>query len=602
MEQERFAALQRQQKQAEAERHRRTTAVQDAMGLLQYTYDIAQRHASSRQIYQNPTAVAQIRHEFDVQKKSIKVDLKKCTTFIKKIKMGTYWNPATTGGAANVTTAQQQQQQQSMLLLIHKMMDTITNDVASLNLSRYVEEVVAAILESCSILPTTSGNTIATTSTGTNTTSTSSSSSSSSSSNTNKMSSLELSVLVALIQAMHARYPDFLSNLLPPLWNALLLDTTTTTKQHRRWYVRLFTELLLHGLLSPNDTTKLVKYITEGGKDAAPDAVAMVALIRTAGWQVLGIVPTSLQNAIRTIEQEHSLRRQQQPEQQPEPEPTNDNEREGDAPKDVPGGTDQASKSPSVDTAPIVLDADLLDQALTFVQRLQPVLKEQRAVPAATSESLVQHYLTAYRLMSTSYRQTHLKMKKLEKRCAEDRLIAGQLTAQREKGYTDAQKLCDTLQKSVEVLSDGLNEPMPVIVQDDDDNDGDRTLNTGAGIEVWTKDSNEANKENLGPFDDEETRSFYCDIPDLLATIPPALLGLSEEQVEKQKLWNQQKYAVGGTISTTTTTAADDEAVTPTSVEQLEAAEQGVTLDDDDLESQKPEGGTCRAMDGTCPF
>ena len=81
-----------------------------------------------------------------------------------------------------------------------------------------------------------------------------------------------------------------------------------------------------------------------------------------------------------------------------------------------------------------------------------------------------------------------------------------------------------------------------------------------------------------------------------------ALLGLSEEQVEKQMLWNQQKYAVGGTISTTTTTAADDEAVTPTSVERLEAAEQGVTLDDDDLESQKPEGGTCRAMDGTCPF
>ena len=34
----------------------------------------------------------------------------------------------------------------------------------------------------------------------------------------------------------------------------------------------------------------------------------------------------------------------------------------------------------------------------------------------------------------------------------------------------------------------------------------------GTGVEVWTKEAG-GRLEDLGPFDDEETRAFYCDIP-----------------------------------------------------------------------------------------
>jgi regulator of nonsense transcripts 2 len=314
------------------------------------------------------------------------------------------------------------------------------------------------------------------------------------------------------------------------------------------------------------------------------DAVAIVAFIRTAGFEVLGTIPTTIQNAIQTIQKEQELYLQHQQQTQGKQINNDDNENTSMEP---------VNSQPSI-TDSIVIDSSLLNDAIKLVQQIEPVLKEQRALMQTTSENLVKHCVGAYRAISTSYIQTHQKMKKLEKRCAEDRLIAGQLTAQREKGFTDAQKLCDNLQKSVEVLSDYLHEPMPIIVTDDE-NDADRAMNTGSGIEVWTKDSNDANKDNFGPFDDEEMRSFYCDIPDLLATIPPALLGLSEEQVEKQKILNLRKYSVGATTNANgeEDAAAAAAAITPSSAEQLDAAELGVTLDDDDnVEGNKTESGT----------
>jgi hypothetical protein len=38
---------------------------------------------------------------------------------------------------------------------------------------------------------------------------------------------------------------------------------------------------------------------------------------------------------------------------------------------------------------------------------------------------------------------------------------------------------------------------------------------------------------STGPFDDEETRAFYEDLPDLLAMLPPTLLGLTVEEAER---------------------------------------------------------------------
>jgi regulator of nonsense transcripts 2 len=153
------------------------------------------------------------------------------------------------------------------------------------------------------------------------------------------------------------------------------------------------------------------------------------------------------------------------------------------------------------------------------------------------------------------------------------------LTAAREKGLADAKKLCDSLQKSVEALSDSLNQEVPQLVVEEDDNGGER----GTGVEVWTKDAH--GEEHLGPFDDEETRAFYCDIPDLLTTIPPALLGLSEEEIERRKEANAKKYGAHGEDREE---VEGEEApdVTPTSEAQLDADEEGKDAMSDDDEGE----------------
>ncbi len=57
---------------------------------------------------------------------------------------------------------------------------------------------------------------------------------------------------------------------------------------------------------------------------------------------------------------------------------------------------------------------------------------------------------------------------------------------------------------------------------------------------------------NLGPYDDEETRAFYEELPDLLNTLPPALLGLTEEEAARLRAENclevEEEEEVGGWV------------------------------------------------------
>lgn len=41
-------------------------------------------------------------------------------------------------------------------------------------------------------------------------------------------------------------------------------------------------------------------------------------------------------------------------------------------------------------------------------------------------------------------------------------------------------------------------------------------------------------------------RSFYQHLPDLLATLPPALLGLTEAEAARRRAENEAKAAMGG--------------------------------------------------------
>jgi hypothetical protein len=64
--------------------------------------------------------------------------------------------------------------------------------------------------------------------------------------------------------------------------------------------------------------------------------------------------------------------------------------------------------------------------------------------------------------------------------------------------------------------------------------------NESSGVELYKREGDR--DINLGPFDDEETRVFYCDIPDFLSVIPPALLGYTADEVEKLRAANTLRF------------------------------------------------------------
>jgi hypothetical protein len=467
------------------------TRVREATDYLKNTIEATKGHANSRESL-TPDELSKQRKSFEASKKSLKSDLKKCTAFVKKIK---------TGGAWSMKPAD------------------ITRELSTLNLSRYVEEVVSSLCEA-------------------------------------KLKITDMSVVIALCTAMHVRYPEFLNNLLYALWSVIHGKSTEDTAKLRRIYVRLITEFVQNGLLT--ETKALVKLITEttGGKDGnynVTDANIVVAFAKSAGFEIFGITPKSITQFSTLIRQE--VERQEQSEKE--------------SSSEVPVAYDDADEKPKEES--VVISSKLAKEAMDYLQQMDELL-DQRAVISDISETLVIHCKGAHRTLSNSLVTTHGKLQKLVKRCDQDRLLSGTLTDAREKGLSDARKLLESLQKSVEALSDALDQPMPQLEEEENED----AEGGGTGIELWTKGGDEEGGD-YGPFDDEETRAFYSDIPDLLTTVPPALLNMSLEEIEKRKANNLVRFGAG--VETAVVDGENEEAEVEASSEaQLEAAEQEETL------------------------
>ena len=427
--------------------------VNDACESLAITVETAQQHKESRAAFA-AEPLSKARKDFEASKKSLKSDLKKCTAFVKKIKSGSAWSmrPA-----------------------------EIQRDVAALNLSRYVEEVASALTDA-------------------------------------KLKAADLPVVLALCSAMHQRYPDFLPTVLPSMWSTIHGKATEETAKLRRLYLRIITEFLLNGLMT--ETKPLIKTIGEatGGTDGSyvvTDANLVMSFVKSAGFEILGTIPRSIQDNVELLK------------------------RESERALETASRKDDTDSSTEVEPEILTtIDIRLAEKARTILDQVEGILGE-RAISPAVTEVFATYCVGAYHFLATSLKATHTKLHKLEKRCEQDRLVSGSLTEVREKGLTDARKLLDSLQKTVETLSDVLVQPLPELEEKQEEGDGD---GTGIGLELWTK---EGEGEDFGPFDDEETRAFYCDIPDLLTTIPPVLIGMTQDDIDRIQAENLIKYGSG---------------------------------------------------------
>uniref|UniRef100_A0A6V0BH58 MIF4G domain-containing protein n=1 Tax=Pseudo-nitzschia australis TaxID=44445 RepID=A0A6V0BH58_9STRA len=462
--------------------------VQEAMDHLKAVVESAEARKGNRNAM-SAEDLAASRKEFEASKKSLKSDLKKCTAFVKKIK---------TGGAWSMTP------------------DALIKDASSLNLSRYVEEVVAAILEA-------------------------------------KLKLTDLPVVLVLCKSMNLRYPTFLPALVAGVWSVVHgKPTDNETNKLRRVYVRLLTELLLNGLVT--ETKPLMKLIVEasGGKDGSyngTDAGVVVAFVKAAGFEILGTRPTSIQKYSDLVQNE-ILKHEQNNE-------------------DNINDEDESN-------LPVLISDTQVTNGKKLLANVNELVME-RAVSLEISNKFLGYCKGAYEFLSKSLVQTDTKLQKMEKRCEQDRLLAGSLTEAREKGLQDARKLRETLEKSVEAMSDIMDLPLPQLEKEtEEETEG------GTGVEVWTKDGGDEDGTNFGPFDDEETRAFYCDVPDFLTTVPPALLGLSQEEIDKRKAVNEVKFGAGFGPDNDSDGDAVADVVAPSSEAELEAVEKGEQIEPGD--------------------
>lgn len=364
--------------------------------------------------------------------------------------------------------------------------------------------------------------------------------------------------MVMLCVEMHRRYEGFAPALIPSLMSSVTGQGSGGEEENtlpKRLCLRILTEFLLHGIIT--DLKPILKVVSEaagapseGDKEyVITDANVVITFAKTGGLEVLGVVS-------RTVRVEYDRLRNEIAGKgegrvigvgtaMDTDEPSRD---QSDANQDKMESTAIPCSASDFETlfVPTLTDG-FMKEAQAVIESYDTITSQSRAAPQSTTATLHSHCMGAYRTISNSYVATHRRLIKLENRCEQDRLLQGNLSEAREKGLSDARTLLENLKKSVETLSDVLDVDPPVLPSSEEEGEDNAGATDGRGIKLWTKNENDPSDEDrdarLGPFDDEETRSFYCDVPDLLATKPPALLGVSLVDLEKQKERNARQYS-----------------------------------------------------------
>ncbi|KAG7375543.1 Regulator of nonsense transcripts upf2 [Phytophthora pseudosyringae] len=188
-----------------------------------------------------------------------------------------------------------------------------------------------------------------------------------------------------------------------------------------------------------------------------------------------------------------------------------------------------------------------LEKRLEDNEEFQEFVKNQTpVVPTNVQQECLSCYLEAYEMICKFYLAQHAMFLKLDARNEKEEANRGEVTEEHVQELKNAKLLFEKLQTSVNSLADALDREVPPLpVEEKDDGSGN------GGILVW--EGGEGGGRELsrdGPFDDEATRSFYEDLPDLLELVPAVVLGLTEADVAELK---KKKEAAA---------AADEEAET----------------------------------------
>jgi len=477
---------------------------------------------------------------------------------------------------------------------------TMCKDIAALNLSRYVDEIVAAFLEVLAAP---------------------------------KFKLGDIPGMALVCAAMHERYPEFCPALVAGLVATIRsgggggsgsgkkgTEGAAGSPKHRRVCMRLLTEFVLLGMVQGQDVKPMVKSISEAsgappsaevvaavedatndsGEDSVDqealqtklyvkynvqDANMVVGFTKAAALEVAGYVPKAVREAMdalkKEVDESKAAECRLQAKKQESAVVAPDDQKEG--ADDTTVSDDAAAKGEGVvdEDEYSVVSASIFQKAVDAIEAARSTSasfanldRNALAVPPHPSMLIRTHLRATHYQLSTTLVSTHARLLKLEKRCEADRLLQGQLSEAREKGLADAQTLVENLTKWVDGLAESLDLGVPTLVKEEEDEDPDAGTR---GIELLGKDTEEGG--DLGPYDDPETKSFYTDIPDLLTTLPATLLGMSPEEVERKKAENERKYGGNGEGDDTETDAAAPD-VDESAADAFEEADDSGAKDD----------------------
>ncbi len=409
-------------KRADEERHA------NAKALLQDEHRRENEWKALREV-NSPDAVAKRREALDAVKGQLKSDLKKTSAFTSKVRM-----------------------------LNESQRASITKDMETLNLTRYVSEIADAVSEA-------------------------------------KLKTSDIPVALHLCCVMHQRYEDFtqalISNLLAPLREESLRATKGEEEdkeafRRRRVNLRLLTELHLCGVFE--GTTILLR-----------------VLKRLAGM---------------------SRREQSPPKQEME----------------------ESDRHRPIEACPEGMRLNDINLLVAFARHVAWPMAGLRSRRVQEAAELVEEsnedgggwgccngehklfaavLIEAYSQLSSHLEIVHRELGRIECQAEKDRAMYGTLNEDKEATLDSSRKGYDKLLSNVTALSEAIDKPIPELPDEAAEEEV-------AGIELWSGEGlsgeGRVDLSSLGPWDDDETRSFYEDLPDLFMSVLPSQLGFTTEE------------------------------------------------------------------------
>lgn len=427
----------------------------------------------------------------------LKSDIKKTSAFVKKLK-----------------------------LLSESNFSTLQKDILELNLTRYISECVAAIVEA-------------------------------------PFKMADLPVAIELISLLHQRYQEFTSLLLQTIVNVFDASHNVEDKQKmikRRILLRLLAEMYLVDVyddvsiilsilqrairrdsynqsigsgsgslhFSLNATAKSRRNITSSSSSSANNSTQfeiplLVSFAKFCGLEFFGVVPRKFKDTI---------------------------------------SRSNTSQDP---------------------KWMQLIQAQQHLVPENAQSEALNFYIQAFETISKYYENQHLTVCKLQNRNEKEELNCGEVNEKHAEELEKAKNLFEKVQTSLSLLAEAIDRDMPALPKPENEGDKSETgLLVYDGAEHRSADSNHAHKDS--PFSDEDTRSLYEDLPNLLDLVPAVVLGLTEQEVLDMR--KKQENQDGNKESTNDPT---EEELEVEEAHDEDSGDESLDLEPEDLELERDE-------------